>query len=163
MKLTPVYSIVKTILESIPELQLVTWWNGQSAQNIQHTTPAAYIEFPEPVNPQTLGGGMVQQAQLTVRVTLISSSLTGQDSSINTDVMETHEETAMKIFEKLQKTYKDLGSDDIGFNQFVRKTFTLNMSTPGSAITVQDFNTLVYVKNRKTQTPVSASAAINMQ
>ncbi|MEA2041148.1 MAG: hypothetical protein U9N85_01160 [Bacteroidota bacterium] len=163
MKLTAIYNHIKTLLQDIEDLKLITWYNGQNADNILHTVPAAFIEFPNTQNTQTQGGGRAQQFELTIRINLVSKLLTLNDGSINTEIMEVHEELAMKIYEALQQAHKELDAGGIGFNQMVRTDFELNMSQPGTAMTTQNFKCLVYQAARSSQSEVTASPNINMQ
>jgi len=139
MQLTNVYLFIEEILKTIPELKLITWYNGQQAQNVLHITPAVYVEFPEPLPTQTLGAVCKQQANLKIRVSLLSKILSDNAGQINTDIIREHENIAILIFKKLQNRRFDYNGNSSAISSLQRTNFELNMQTPAMAATIQDF------------------------
>lgn len=138
MVLTKIYQFVEAKLQAIEAIKFITWYNAQNAA-ILHIVPAALIEFPEPMNPQTLGEAKIQQAELIVRVALYSKLLTNNSGEINIEVMNTHELIALQIFEALQQQRFPYGSGNTAISSLNRTRFELDMNTPSMAITIQDF------------------------
>jgi len=160
MKLTPVYQFLKTRLSAIPELKLVTWWNGQTADTIIHTTPAAYIQFPNPMPMRTMGGGAMQNTDILIRIVLVSSLLMTNEGTINDTVMEPHEELALRIYERLQRNGFEFGTGDTGLSSINIISAQLDMNTPGIVATVQDFSAILMQRDRKAYIEVSPSLSI---
>ncbi|MBN2777829.1 MAG: hypothetical protein JXR36_09305, partial [Bacteroidales bacterium] len=103
MKLTSIYNFIKTQLETIEDFNLITWWNGQEADNIIHTVPAVYIEFPDTLTTVQKSNLRMQQTELTVRVMLVNKLLTNNAGEVDDNIIATHEEQAMQIFEACSK------------------------------------------------------------
>lgn len=155
MKLTSIYNFVKTKLETIDDLKLITWWNGQQADNIIHTVPAVFIEFPDALQTTQMSNQRMQNSELTVRIMLASKLLTNNAGEIDDNIVATHEELAMQIFEALQGQQMEFDSNGTAINSLVRKSIELNMQTPGMAITIQDFRCLAMLQDRRTYTEVN--------
>lgn len=160
MKLTPVYQFIKSKLTDITELKLVTWWNGQTADNITHDTPSVYIEFPDTMQTETMGGAQMQNTEVTIRILLISSLITYNDGSIDESIMQAHEELAYQIYEQLQTQGFEFGDGDTGLSSMTRVSEFTNMGTPGMVVTTQDFRAVLMQRDRRTYTEITPAITL---
>lgn len=154
MKLTSIYNFLKTQIEAIEEINLITWWNGQDADNIIHTVPAVYIEFPDTLPTSQMSNQRMQNTELTVRVMLVNKLLTNNAGEVSDNIIANHEEQAMQIFEALQGKQMEFDENNTAINSLVRKSIQLNLSTPGMVITIQDFRCLAILQDRRNYTEV---------
>lgn len=141
MQRSEVFKHIKAQLQTITELKLITWWNGQQPDNIIHTTPAVFIEFPNPLDTQHLAGNDEQMAELQINVLLASKLLTNNAGEINTDWVATHELLADRIYMALEGT--SFKAPSVHINSLMRTGEELNMTSPGMAITKQVFECII--------------------
>lgn len=161
MLLSPVFSFVKSKLQSIADVKVITWYNAQGNESLVHNVPAVLVQFPETLRTGTLGGGKAQQAEITIRVQLVSKLHTQTNGEIDTGSMAAHEAIALKIYNELQKSGFKLPADGVvAINAMNRNAISLDMDNPGFAITTQDFACMIYQKEITNLTPVTPVAEI---
>lgn len=164
MKLTPIYKEIKRHLTGIEEIQLITWWNGQKADSIIHTTPAIYVEFPDSIQTTRNNNARMQQATLKIRVMLVNKLLTNNAGEIDESIISRHEELAMQLYENLQGLSMDFGdNNDTAINSLNRTEIQLNLNTPGMVITIQDFKCIALTRDRKINTEIKPIINIKKQ
>lgn len=136
------YQIIKQQLIAIEGIKLITWFNNQIKAGTLHTVPIVLIEFPEGLTPETLNR-QEQQAELIIRVHLVSKLHSDKDGSVQDSLMETHEQLAQLIYNQLHGfSYEE--NDEQIINSLDRTTYLLDMDNPGLAISSQEFECLLY-------------------
>lgn len=156
MRLTPIFNAINEILSIEKSIKLITWYNQQEEIGTIHTMPAVLVEFPEPLQCQQMQG-QFQQAELTVRLHLVSKIHATQDGNIPYLLVKAHEDVAQLIYHRVhlhkiivQNTYKGMITNTL------TRTSCQFLTTPnGFAITIQDFQSMVY------QHPVFELGTIN--
>jgi len=142
MRLSHIFNFVIGRLTTVDGLKLTTWWNNQGTDGTIHTAPAVFIEFPEPLPVETLNG-QLQQAAFKIRVHLYTKLHANKDGGVSTNRVTQHENIVNYIYDSLQEwDLKDRG--EIILSSLERTRLDFNMSEPGWAITVQDFECMIY-------------------
>ena len=144
MKTTLIYKAIRQRLTAVSGLKLITYWNEQDTEGTIHTVPAVYIEFPEPAEMETLGYDDYQQADMRVRVHLYTKLLSLKDGSVPDALMEAHENLAQQVFTALHLHSAETAAGEPIYNSMMRSRFDFDMSSPGWAVTRQDFTCEAY-------------------
>lgn len=137
------YQIIKSALGNIDGISLITWYNNQIDAGVLHTAPAILIEFPNDLVAETLNR-QNQQAELIIRVHLVSKIHTDKDGSVADVMMIAHQQLADLIFDELQGLHFDDASGAV-INSMMRVGVRLDMNAPGWAVTWQDFMCELYL------------------
>ncbi len=139
---TKPFSIVKKELTSIGSIKLITWFNEQITAGVLHTSPAIFIEFPKDLEPETLNR-LFQQMEFMISIYNVTKLITGKDGSVPEAIMQEHELRDQEIYDKFQGfSYQEDGKEI--FNSLEREGIKLDMSSPGWAVTRQDFGCEYY-------------------
>jgi hypothetical protein len=152
MKLTPIFQFIHDQLEVETQIKLITWYNNQDINGIIHTEPAVFVEFPETLQCQQLRE-QYQQAELTVRVHLVSKIHKAKDGSISNALVAGHEQIAQLIYHRLHLKPVEAIVQPEGAapgvltrftNTLTRTALQFAMTETGWAITQQDFQCMIY-------------------
>lgn len=93
------FASVRKLLKSIPEIKSVQWYNAQYDGTI-YVSPIAFVEFPDRI-PLDQVAGSVYRAKTALRIHIVSAIASGQDNSINDDVIQVHESIAQQALDTL--------------------------------------------------------------
>jgi hypothetical protein len=99
----PFLLIKQRLEQEVPGMKEIDWYLQQYNTNSNlYATPASYIEF-LPVNPETMGGGKIQQGQVSFRIHTVSTSLHDNHKRVhNPDTAVNHLDHVDKTFAALQ-------------------------------------------------------------
>ncbi len=151
--LYPVFLNVKAVLlNAISNVEHIEWFNDQYNGTI-HTTPIIFVEFPEELRFQTLAGAN-QQAELVVRIHVVSKAVANQAGGILPAVLVAHEEINHAVFEALHRL-DYIPNGTIVHNALTRVALQHHQYLQGWLVTTQDFLAMIYQResNMNTATP----------
>ena len=145
--LLKVYNVLKARLEGITGVKHIDWFNDQY-EGIIHIEPGIFIDFPEPINLETLRGE-TQQGKLITRIHVYSKVIAMQDKSLNQEAIERHFEIVKEVFRRLQG-FRSGENGKLLFNSMMRVNLTHHQYMQGWFVTTQDFESIVYDIEEKT-------------
>ncbi len=137
MKFSKVFEFIKMLLVDL-DVKRITWWNGQSGDNLLMSLPAVFVEFPSALS--TRKQGSYETAPLRIRVLLIEKLLSLPDGSINETIIERHELLNKEIYNRLQgQSFEFTGEETTAINSLLRTEYELNMNQAGLVVSRHEF------------------------
>ena len=94
------FDSVRTLLNAVPQLKTVQWYNAQYEGTI-YVSPVAFVEFPERI-PLDQVAGSVCRADFALRIHIVSACAAAQDGSIADNIIQEHEAIAVRVMDILQ-------------------------------------------------------------
>lgn len=156
--LLEIYKNLKTVLNTIDSIQYIDWFNDQYSGTI-HTVPAVFIEFPNPLLFETLSKEM-SQADLTVKLHIVSKALSSQTGSIQEGVLIAHENINNAVFKALQGVSLFIMGLEI-HNSLNRTNYEHHQYMKGWLVTTQEFECELYQYELPETTESKPEAEIN--
>jgi len=143
-------------------IKLLDWFNDQY-QGIIHTSPAVFIEFPEPL-PARTNRFQFQVLDFTVRIHLVNALKTDNSKKFDINVLKNHEAQTEQIYYALQGFRADYEPQKILFDSLMRTVFEHHHYLKGWLVTTQDFKSRIYQhqapQTTVTPTGISITAAV---
>ena len=137
------YRAIKTELENkTTGIKLIDWFNDQYSGTI-HTVPAVFVEFPKPLQFETLKG-QIQQAEFTVKIHLASQIKADVSKRIDETLIETHENLVKAIYFAMQGFSANYGTGEKLFNSIGRTEYEHHQYIKGWFVTMQHFEGVIY-------------------
>lgn len=94
------FTSVRSLLQAIPELKAIQWYNAQYEGTI-YVSPVAFVEFPDRI-PFDPIAGTTFRADFALRIHIVSAVTASQDSSIPDKIVIEHEAIAEQAMTLLQ-------------------------------------------------------------
>lgn len=135
----PLYKSIKDrLVNQVAALKDVQYFNNQYESSI-HAEPIALIEFPVPV-PVPEISKQTSRAEFTIRIHVISKSVSDVDHSITDAQVKAHDDLTDSVITAL-KAYVPLYSGAAAGTILVLATAQSNQKNAGWLVTMVDFTT----------------------
>lgn len=140
--LLPIYQSIKSHLKlQVTGLKDVQWFNNQYA-GIIHVEPLALIEFPDVLDINEISK-TTSRANCTIRVHVISKSITDSDDVISDSQVELHDALVLTITSALQH-YAPLTETDIPLgSKLIHTQYQIVHTYKGWLVTLLTFTTKI--------------------